>query len=334
MTTLTQTPRAPWRHSSLLRKNAIVVIFLAFLAIGTAISGGRLVEPGNLSNILFQSTVIGVLALAESLVMLTGGIDLSIVALMVAAAIFMGGAGSELQQQMSMSNALPYVGFGPAIALGLAGSALVGLVNGLFVVVLRIPAFISTLVMALVLSGIAMLFTGGAPIYNPDPFFANLGALRLLSIPVPVYAFLVLTAIVAFVLARSRYGVVLYALGGNERAARLSGIPVARATVAVYTVAGLLAGLAGFLFLARTGSVSPGSGDNFLLGTIAAVVVGGVSLAGGKGSIRNAFIGVLFLATLGNFLNILLISPHIQDAISGVVIIVAIALNARLDPDT
>lgn len=334
MTTLTQTPRAPWRDSSLLRKNAIVFIFLAFLAIGTAISGGRLVEPGNLSNILFQSTVIGVLALAESLVMLTGGIDLSIVALMVAAAIFMGGAGSELQQQMSMSNALPYVGFGPAIALGLAGSALVGLVNGLFVVVLRIPAFISTLVMALVLSGIAMLFTGGAPIYNPDPFFANLGALRLVSIPVPVYAFLVLTAIVAFVLARSRYGVVLYALGGNERAARLSGIPVARATVAVYTVAGLLAGLAGFLFLARTGSVSPGSGDNFLLGTIAAVVVGGVSLVGGKGSIRNAFIGVLFLATLGNFLNILLISPHIQDAISGVVIIVAIALNARLDPDT
>jgi ribose/xylose/arabinose/galactoside ABC-type transport system permease subunit len=213
------------------------------------------------------------------------------------------------------------------------GSTLVGLVNGAMVVLLRIPSFIATLVMALVLSGVAMLLTGGAPIYNPDPCDANLGAIRLLSVPVPVYLFLLLTAIAAFVLARSKLGVVLYALGGNPRAAKLSGIRVERATLMVYALSGLLAGLAAFLFLARTGSVAPTSGENFLLGTIAAVVVGGVSLAGGKGTIRNAFVGVLFLATLSNLLNILLVSPHIQDAISGVVIIVAIALNARLDPD-
>jgi ribose/xylose/arabinose/galactoside ABC-type transport system permease subunit len=333
MTTLTHTSSNGWSRAALIRSNAIVVIFVLFLIIGTAVSGGRLLDPGNVSNILFQSSVIGVLALAESLVMLSGGIDLSIVALMVAAAIFMGGAGSQAQQQMSMSNALPYVGFLPAILIALAASAAVGLLNGVMVVVLRIPAFIATLVMALVLSGVSMLFTGGAPIYNPDPFFANLGSIRLLSLPVPVYVFLVLTAVAAFLLARSKLGVLLYALGGNARAAKLSGIRVERATLAVYTLAGLLSGLAGFLFLARTGSVAPTSGDNFLLGTIAAVVVGGVSLAGGKGTIRNAFVGVLFLATLSNFLNILLVSPHIQDAISGVVIIVAIAMNARLDPD-
>lgn len=333
MTTMVEQSRDAWWQSALVRKNAIVFVFVVFLVFGTAVSGGRLVEPSNLSNILFQSSVIGVLALAESLVMLAGGIDLSIVALMVAAAIFMGGAGSAAQQQMSMSNALPYVGFLPAIVIALVGSALIGLINGVMVVLLRIPSFIATLVMALVLSGVAMLLTGGAPIYNPDPFFANLGAIRLLSVPVPVYLFLLLTAIAAFVLARSKLGVMLYALGGNPRAAKLSGIRVERATLVVYTLAGLLAGLAGFLFLARSGSVAPTSGENFLLGTIAAVVVGGVSLAGGKGTIRNACVGVLFLATLGNLLNILLVSPHIQDAISGVVIILAIALNARLDPD-
>ncbi len=333
MTTLAQPTHETWWRSPLVRKNAIVFVFALFLVVGTAVSRGRLIEPGNLSNILFQSSVIGVLALGEALVMLTGGIDLSIVALMVASAIFMGGAGSELQQQMSMSNALPYVGFLPAIAIAMIGAALVGVINGLMVVVLRIPAFIATLVMALVLSGVAMLFTGGAPIYNPDAFFADLGATRVFTLPVPVYIFLVLTAVIGVLLARSKLGVVLYALGGNGRAARLSGISVEGTTVAIYTLSGLLSGLAGFLFLARTGSVAPTSGDNFLLGTIAAVVVGGVSLAGGKGSIRNAFVGVLFLATLSNFLNILLVSPHIQDAISGVLIILAIAINARLDPD-
>ncbi|RKP57714.1 ABC transporter permease [Pararobbsia silviterrae] len=333
MNTIVHQARTPWWRGAWVRKNAIVLIFALFVVFGTAMSAGRLIEPTNISNILFQSAVIGVLALGEALVMLAGGIDLSIVALMVVTAIFMGGAGSEAQQQMSMSNALPYLGFLPAIAVAILGAAAAGFINGLMVVVLRIPAFIATLVMALVLAGLSMLFTGGAPIYNPDPFFANLGAVRMLTLPAPVYILVCVTIFVGFVLARSRFGVMLYALGGNRRAARLSGIPVERATIGVYTIAGLLAGLGGFLFLARTGSVSPTSGDNFLLGTIAAVVVGGVSLAGGKGTIRNAFFGVLFLATLSNLLNILLISPHIQDAISGVVIIVAIAINVRLDPD-
>jgi ribose/xylose/arabinose/galactoside ABC-type transport system permease subunit len=322
-----------WWRGPLVRANAIGIVFVLFLIMGTAVSGGRLAEPSNLSNILFQSSVIGVLALAEALVMLTGGIDLSIVALMVVAAIFMGGAGSEEQQQMSMSNALPYLGFLPAILIAMAGAAVIGLINGVMVVIFRIPAFIATLVMALVLSGLSMLFTGGAPIYNPDPFFPDLGALRLLSIPAPVYILIVVTIFASFMLARSKFGVMIYALGGNGRAARMSGVPVAKTTIFVYTTAGLLAGLAGFLFLARTGSVNPTSGENFLLSTIAAVVVGGVSLAGGKGTIKNAFFGVLFLATLSNFLNILLVSPHIQDAISGLVIILAIAINVRIDPD-
>ena len=123
----------------------------------------------------------------------------------------------------------------------------------------------------------------------------------------------------------------IYAIGGNQRAARLSGIPVDKITILIYTLSGLLGGIAGFVFLARTGSVTAASGDNLLLNTIAAVVVGGVSLYGGKGSIRNSVIGTLLLAGLGNLMNIMLVSPHLQEAISGLIILAAIMVNVRLD---
>ena len=123
----------------------------------------------------------------------------------------------------------------------------------------------------------------------------------------------------------------IYAIGGNPRAARLSGIPVDKITILIYTLSGLLGGIAGFVFLARTGSVTAASGGNLLLNTIAAVVVGGVSLYGGKGSIRNSVIGTLLLAGLGNLMNIMLVSPHLQEAISGLIILAAIIVNVRLD---
>ncbi|WP_159013690.1 ABC transporter permease [Acidisoma sp. S159] len=285
---------------------------------------------GSLINILFQTSVVGVLALGETLVMLTGGIDLSIVATMVVTAIVIGGGGSEQQQEMSMSNALPYLGFWLAILVGLAGSIFVGLINGIVIVRFRIPAFIATLAMSLVLAGVALLLTGGAPIYYPDPFFANFVQAKLLHMPYPVWSFIAL--LLSFGLSRSRIGLMVYALGGNNRAARLSGIPVRRVTILMYTLCGLYAGIGGFLFLARTGSVAPDSGGSFLLTTIASVVVGGVSLAGGAGSVKNAFFGILLLASLSNLMNILLISPHIQDAVSGVIILVALAVNARVNP--
>lgn len=126
----------------------------------------------------------------------------------------------------------------------------------------------------------------------------------------------------------------IYAIGGNRRAAALSGIPVRSVTILAYVLCSLFGGIAGFLFLARTGSVAPTSGGELLLSTIAAVVVGGVSLSGGKGSIANAVIGTLMLAGLGNLMNIMLISSHLQDAVSGLIIVLAIMLNARLNPST
>lgn len=323
--------RADWR--GLLARHAIVPIFLAFIVAAGLATGGRFVAPSNLTIILFQSSVVGVLVLGQTLVMLVAGIDLSVVAIAILAAVVMGAAGSERQIMMNMSGLLPYLGLWPAVALALAGATFVGFLNGLVVSRLRIPAFIATLAMSLALSGLTMLMTGGSPVHYPDRFFERFGATRLAGLPLPVWVFLLLAALTALLLGRGTFGLRLYAAGGNPRAAALSGIAVGRVTVLAYTLCGLFGGLAGLMFLARTGSVAPTSGGSLLLSTIAAVVVGGVSLKGGKGSVLNAVVATLLLGGLSNLMNILLISPHLQDAVGGVVILFAIMLNARLDPD-
>lgn len=316
----------------LLADHAILIILLLFIVFAAIVSKGRFIQVGNIAVILFQCSVIGVLALGQTFVMLVAGIDLSVTTVAILAAVVMGAGGSEEQQQMNLAGILPFLGLVPSIVVAIAGAALIGLINGLAVVTFRIPAFISTLAMSLALSGLAMLMTGGSPIHYPNAFFSAFGAAKLLGLPSTVYVFAILALACAFFLTRSHIGIMLYAIGGNPRAAGLAGIPVRTVTVLAYVVCSLLGGIAGFLFLARTGSVAPTSGGGLLLSTIAAVVVGGVSLSGGKGTIQNAVIGTLLLAGLGNLMNILLVSPHLQDAISGLIIVLAIMMNVRLNP--
>lgn len=320
-----------WRR--LLAANAILLVFVVFVTVAGIITGGRFLSAANVSVILFQCSVVGVLVLGQTLVLLIAGIDLSIAAIAIFAAVVMGAGGSERQIMMNFGGILPYLGFWPAIAVGFAGAAIAGLFNGLAVVVLRIPAFIATLATSLGLAGLTMLLTGGSPVNYPDRFYADFGSTRWFGLPLPVYVFFLLALVVGYVLARTTFGTQLYAIGGNPRAARLSGIPVGRITILAHTLCALLGAVGGFLFLARTGSVAPSSGGSLLLGTIAAAVVGGVSLAGGKGSAFNAVIGTLMLAGLSNLMNILLVSPHLQNAVSGLIIVVAIILNMRLSPD-
>jgi ribose/xylose/arabinose/galactoside ABC-type transport system permease subunit len=312
--------------------NGTIVVLLIFVIFATLLSGGIFLRPSNLTTILYQASIIGVLVLGQTLVVIAGGLDLSIVAVLIISAVIMGGAGSE-RQSMMMLGGLPYIGFWPAVIAGFVAAGLAGLVNGLMVTRLHIPAFITTLATALLLGGIILLVTGGSPIYYPDPFFAAFGESKLLGLPSPIFVFVGLAAAFWWLLNQTTFGKKLYAVGGSERAAHYSGISVVRVRLVVYTLSGLAAGVAGFLFLSRTGYISYASGSDLLMSTIAALVVGGVSLAGGVGGIKHAVSGVLLLASLSNFMNIMLISPHIQNVVNGAVILVAVSIYSHINAD-
>jgi ribose transport system permease protein len=185
--------------------------------------------------------------------------------------------------------------------------------------------------MMLLVSGTAMILTGGAPIYYPAEFFPNFAAKQILGVPAPVYLWFGLLILAGYILHRTKIGAKAYAIGGNERAARYSGINVKAVKIVLYTLCALMAGIGGFLFLCRIGSVTLDSGRDFVMQSIAMVVVGGVLLQGGKGSIKDALVGALILASLSNLMNIMLVNQYIQSAISGVVILLAVMLNVRIN---
>jgi ribose/xylose/arabinose/galactoside ABC-type transport system permease subunit len=310
--------------------NGTIIVLVLFVVFASIVSGGVFLQPSNLATILYQASIIGVLVLGQALVVIAGGIDLSVVAILILSAVIMGGAGSEQQSMMTLGG-LPYLGFWPAIVAGFAVSALAGLVNGLMVTRLHIPAFITTMATALLLGGIILLVTGGSPIYYPDPFFTAFGESKLLGLPSPVFVFAGVAVVFWWFVNQTTFGKKLYAVGGNERASHYSGISVTKVRLVVFTLSGLLAGLAGFLFLSRTGYVSYASGSDLLMATLAALVVGGVSLAGGIGGTKHAVSGVLLLASLSNFMNIMLISPHIQNAVNGFVILIAVSIYSHMN---
>ncbi len=316
---------------NILANNSMLVVLIVLIIFGAIISDGIFLRPTNLLTILFQTSIVGVIALGQMLVIISGGIDLSVASVAILVAIIMGGTSSIRQQALSFSGLLPYVGLIPAILLGLGAGAFIGLLNGLIIVILGIPPFITTLATFLLASGIAMILTGGAPIYYPARFFVDFGAYRLFGIPGPVLLWLFLIIVIGFLLHRTRFGVKVYAIGGNERAAIYSGINSKAVKIVLYTLCGLLAGIGGFLFLSRIGSVTLDSGRNFLMQSIAIVVVGGIALTGGRGSIKDAIVGALILASLGNIMNIMLVSQYIQSAIEGLIILLAVMANVRIN---
>jgi ribose/xylose/arabinose/galactoside ABC-type transport system permease subunit len=312
--------------------NGTIVVLVAFVVIASLVSGGVFIRPSNLATILYQASIVGVLVLGQAIVVIAGGIDLSVVAILILSAVIMGGAGSE-RQSMMMLGALPYIGFVPALLAGFGVAGLAGFLNGLMITKLRIPAFITTLATALLLSGIILLVTGGSPIYYPDPFYAAFGATLILGLPAPVFVFAALAIVFWWLLNQTSIGKKLYAIGGSERAAHYSGISIDRVRLLVFTISGLSAGLAGFLFLARSSYISYASGGELLMTTIAAVVVGGISLSGGVGGVKHAIAGVLLLASLSNFMNIMLISPFIQNAVNGFVILIAVSIYSHINAE-
>ncbi|MCX8508157.1 MAG: ABC transporter permease [Rhodobacteraceae bacterium] len=275
----------------------------------------------NMMNILQATSVTGVLAVSATLVIITGGIDLSVGTAMTFTAVTAG-------------MLLTWVGL--PIPLGVLGAvlmgALTGLTSGLFITKLRIPPFIATLGMMLVLKGLSLIVTANKPIYfNDSPGFTAIAQGSLLGkilpfLPVPngVVALFGVAAVVAYVLNRTVLGRYTYALGSNEEATRLSGVNVDGWKMAIYALAGAVTGVAGVLIAARVNSAQPALGQGYELEAIAAVVIGGTSLAGGRGTILGTLIGALIMSVLTNGLRILSVAPEWQIVATGVIIIGAV----------
>ena len=269
----------------------------------------------NITSILFSTVVIGCLAVGTTFVIITGGIDLSI------------GTGMALCAVMSgvfiVNLGLP-VPLGVALAIGFGG--LVGFVNGFNVAVLGLPPFIATLAMMLVAEGLALVISGSSPIYFTDsPSYSKISTGEVIpGLPNAVLILFVVCLAAAFVLAKTVLGRYTYAIGSNEHATELSGIHVGRWKIVIYVLAGLFIGLAGVMISARLGSAQPATGMGYELQAIAAVVIGGTSLSGGKGTILGTVIGALIISVLNNGLQILSIAQEWQSVILGIVILVAV----------
>ncbi|MBH0239344.1 ABC transporter permease [Methylobrevis albus] len=293
------------------------LIGLIALCIFLSLTTDTFLTVRNLLNVMDQVTVIGVMAIGMTLVILIGGIDLSVGSVLALSAMTMGFLANRM--------GLP---FPIAIAMAISVSAMCGAISGLVITKLAVPAFIATLAMMSVARGVAAIITDGEQIVGFPLWFSDLAIIRHFGFLTVTVGVMIVIAAVAWVVLRFRpAGRALYAIGGSPEVARLSGINVQAGTIWVYTIAGALAGLAGVILSARLDSAQPSSGLGYELDTIAAVVIGGASLSGGVGSIGGTVVGVLIIGFLRNGLNLLHVSPFVQQVIIGVVIALAVAAD-------
>lgn len=272
----------------------------------------------NLLNVTQQTAINAIIAVGMTFVIISAGIDLS-VGSMVAF------SGVVLASVLHAGWPLPL-----ALLLGLATGSLCGAVNGLLITLGKLPPFISTLGMMSVARGAALVYTGGRPISGFDPEFRLLATGELFFIPLPVVLMIGIYLIAHFVLTRTRFGLYVYAIGGNEEATKLSGVNVRFHKTMVYAFSGLTSGFAAVILTARLNSAQPIAGMMYELDAIAATVIGGTSLMGGEGTLRGTLIGALIMGVLRNGLNLLGISSFLQQIVIGSVIIVAVLVDAQL----
>ncbi|MBX4992498.1 ribose transport system permease protein [Rhizobium binae] len=290
------------------------LVGLLALCIFLSFSTDTFLSVRNGLNILDQITVLGIMAVGMTFVILIGGIDLSVGSALALAMMVMGWTANVAGLPLPVG-----------IALALIASAVSGLIVGLLVTQFRVPAFIATLAMMSAARGVANMITDGQQIVGFPDWFMMLAIDRHFGV-MTATVFLMLAVVLAawlFLHFRSE-GRMLYAVGGNPEVARLAGINVPLVTISVYVVSAVLAGLAGIVLAARLDSVQPSSGLGYELDTIAAVVIGGTSLSGGAGGIGGTLIGVLIIGVLRNGLNLLNVSPFLQQVIIGIVIVLAV----------
>jgi ribose transport system permease protein len=299
---------------------------LALMTIALSMSSDSFLTVDNLTNVLRQISVNLCLSMGMTLVILSGGIDLSVGSTLALSGAVAAGL---LKHGATLERLNLFVQFTPlgAVAAGLATGAVIGLANGAAITRLGLPPFVATLGMLSIGRGLTMLWTGGFPVNGLGDEFGFIGAGRFLGLPMPIVIAAALALILHIVTKRTRFGRALYAVGGSERAAALSGLNVRRTKLLAYAICGSLAGVAGLITAARLDAATPDAGVGYELDSIAAAVIGGTSLSGGRGSILGAVLGCLIIGVLNNGLVLLGVSPYWQQVIKGTVILVAVAID-------
>ena len=298
-----------WEGSGALVALVALVVLLSFLS-------ANFLSQYNLSVVARQASFVGLIALGQTLVLLIGGIDLSLGAAAGLSAIF----GSILLTQTSIH---PYA----VLPITMAFGAFLGSLNGVFVAWLRLNPFIVTLASWEIFAGTTLVITKGYPIRPLGEEFRVFGQGTVFGLPVPVLIFLGVGLVLAIVMARTRFGRNIYAVGGNRDAAELVGIRSWRVEFIVFCIAGMLAALAGILYASRMDSGQPSVGEGWLMGSITAAIIGGTSLKGGQGAVTGTVLGALFMAVLANGIVLLSISGYWERVIIGSVVLIAILLD-------
>ncbi|EPF7976376.1 ribose ABC transporter permease [Vibrio harveyi] len=297
------------------------LIALLFLIVVVSFLNPNFFTVDNILNILRQTSVNAIIAVGMTLIILTAGIDLSVGSVLALCGAF---AASMIALEVPVLIAVPTALF--------AGAAL-GAISGIIIAKGKVQAFIATLVTMTLLRGVTMVYTDGRPIStgftDTADAFAWFGTGYALGIPVPVWLMVIVFAAAWYLLNHTRFGRYVYALGGNESATRLSGINVDRVKIGVYAICGMLAALAGIIVTSRLSSAQPTAGMGYELDAIAAVVLGGTSLMGGKGRIMGTLIGALIIGFLNNALNLLDVSSYYQMIAKAVVILLAVLVDNK-----
>ncbi|QDT03688.1 Ribose transport system permease protein RbsC [Rubripirellula lacrimiformis] len=302
------------------------LIALVLMVVAISMLSDRFLTADNGLNILRQISVNLCLSIGMTLIILTGGIDLSVGAILALSSAIAAGLLKNGVAIPTLGVGLDFTVFGSIVAGLLAGAAC-GLFNGLAITRFKLPPFVATLGMFSIARGLTMLWTGGFPVTGLGSSFGFLGTGILFSIPVPVWITAALVGVFVVLTRKTRFGRYIYAVGGNERAARLTGLPVQRVKVAVYTLGGMLSAVAGLIVTARLDSAQPNAGLGYELDSIAAVVIGGTSLSGGRGSVIGTVLGCLIIGILNNGLFLLNVSPFWQQVVKGFVILAAVAID-------
>jgi ribose transport system permease protein len=302
------------------------LVALAVMVIALSFSSNKFLTFANQRNILLQISVNLCLSIGMTLIILTGGIDLSVGAILAYGGAFAAGLLKNGVVLKAFGVVLQFTPFG-AIVAGIAAGLVLGWFNGFVITKFKLPPFVATLGMFSIARGLTMLWTGGFPITDLGPRFGFIGTGFWLGVPMAVWISAGLVLVFYIVSRQTTLGRYIYAVGGNERATSYSGINVKRVKLWVYALGGALAAVGGLILTARLDAADPKAGLGYELDSIAAVVIGGTSLSGGRGSILGTVLGCLIIGVLNDGLFLLDVSPFWQQVVKGFVILAAVAAD-------